>query len=144
MPKLPGVGTNLKRLRKEHGDIGQKELANATKVSFRTIQNSEAGHTDMGAGNLIALSRHFNITVEELAGEKRDQQGVRGNEEKMLPRPLPEDPFKEVQRFLNRVASLSIGQRKELENALEIIESGLDLGLGNYFEKDSNKGPHQG
>jgi transcriptional regulator with XRE-family HTH domain len=62
---LPPLAVNLKRLRTAR-ELSQKGLAEISGVSFRSIQNAEAGSTDLGAGTLIALADALEITVDEL------------------------------------------------------------------------------
>lgn len=61
----PALAGNLKRLRKARGS-SQKGLAADAGVSFRSIQNAEAGLSGMDADSLVAVARVFGITVDAL------------------------------------------------------------------------------
>lgn len=60
------IASNLKRLRKERGDLSQKKLAAISGVSFRTIQNVESEISDSGAFSLVSLADALGCTVDEL------------------------------------------------------------------------------
>ncbi len=63
-------GKFISELRKEEG-LTQKELADILNVSDKAISRWETGKGFPDVSSLVALSEHFNITVNELlAGEK--------------------------------------------------------------------------
>lgn len=65
-----GITENLKYLRQERAGISQKKLAADSGVSFRTIQNIEAGLSDGGAENLAAIAGVLNVSVDRLVGKQ--------------------------------------------------------------------------
>ncbi len=56
---------NLKSLRKEN-KIDQIKLASELKVSPKTVSHWETGYTEPSIAQLIALSKFFNVSLDEL------------------------------------------------------------------------------
>lgn len=60
---------NLIRLRKKIG-LSQEELGNELNVARQTVSKWELGETTPEMGNLIELSKLFDISIDELVGNK--------------------------------------------------------------------------
>ena len=59
------LSENLKSLRKEN-KIDQTKLADELKVSPKTISHWESGYTEPSVEQLVALSRFYNVSLDEL------------------------------------------------------------------------------
>ncbi len=63
---------NLMRLRRERG-LSQEELGNQLGVSRQTVSKWELGQTTPEMAKLIELSRLFDISIDELTGNYREE-----------------------------------------------------------------------
>lgn len=64
-------GSNLKQIRtSEH--LTQKQLAEATNLGVRTIQQYEANDRKPTFDALIALADYFNVSIDYLVGRSED------------------------------------------------------------------------
>lgn len=64
---------NLRKLRFEHGEISQQDLANAVGVTRLTIHSIEAGKFNPSTLLALKLARFFGVGMEDifsLAGEE--------------------------------------------------------------------------
>lgn len=60
-------GERLKLIRISEG-IAQSKLAEALKVSVKTISHWETNYTQPSVPQLIQLANFFNLTIDELVG----------------------------------------------------------------------------
>jgi len=68
---------NLRRLRFDHGEISQQDLANAVGVTRLTIHSIEAGKFNPSTLLALKLARYFGVDVEDifsLAGEESENE----------------------------------------------------------------------
>ena len=68
---------NLRKLRFEHGEISQQDLANAVGVTRLTIHSIEAGKFNPSTLLALKLARFFGVGVEDifnLAGEEGENE----------------------------------------------------------------------
>ena len=68
---------NLRKLRFEHGEISQQDLANAVGVTRLTIHSIEAGKFNPSTLLALKLARFFGVAVEDifnLAGEEGENE----------------------------------------------------------------------
>ena len=82
---------NLKTLRELKG-ISRKELADQTGLSYRSIQDYEQGHKDLGAAkarNVLRMAQVLDCSVEDLISEV-DFSELRSDELRMQKRMLAE------------------------------------------------------
>ncbi|MDE7121454.1 MAG: helix-turn-helix domain-containing protein [Oscillospiraceae bacterium] len=68
MYDLKRLGANIKYLRKSYGET-QEELGAVLNVEKNTISNYENGKREPDEATLVAIARHFMVTVEELIHE---------------------------------------------------------------------------
>lgn len=64
-----GFSENLKALRKAN-NLDQSQLANFLNVSSKTVSHWETGYTEPSINQLISLSKHFDVTIDELVDNK--------------------------------------------------------------------------
>ena len=57
---------NLRKLRFEHGEISQQDLANAVGVTRLTIHSIEAGKFNPSTLLALKLARFFGVGVEDI------------------------------------------------------------------------------
>jgi transcriptional regulator with XRE-family HTH domain len=88
------LSANLKSLR-EGRNFSQKELGRLTGVPWRSIQNAEAGLTDLGADSLVAIADVFLITVDDLLRKEASK---------------PPIPWADVQRLFRLLSALDESQ----------------------------------
>lgn len=69
MMKSIQIGLKLQALRKSQ-NLTQEDLAEKVGVSWRTISNLETGRTVPKLELIYDLSRHFNIGMDELLGNR--------------------------------------------------------------------------
>ena len=62
------TANKLLKLRKQH-NLSQEELAEKLGISRQAVSKWENGTSDPSTSNLIAISKLFNITPEELLKE---------------------------------------------------------------------------
>ena len=68
---------NLRKLRFEHGEISQQDLANVVGVTRLTIHSIEAGKFNPSTLLALKLARFFGVGVEDifnLAGEEGENE----------------------------------------------------------------------
>ena len=65
-------GERMRVLRKEKG-LTQKEIAEAVGVSWRAIQDIEAGKNP-GYSTMIKIADYFNVSMDYLAGRTDDRR----------------------------------------------------------------------
>jgi len=73
------VNKTLKKLRKDAG-LTQKELANQTGLSLRSIINYENGLREPNSKAMVALEKYFNVSGEFLRGEVDKQNFNQNND----------------------------------------------------------------
>ena len=66
MPKEMPIRSHIRRLRFEHGEMSQQELADRVGVTRQTIIAMEAGHYNPSLSLAFRLARAFNRNVEEV------------------------------------------------------------------------------
>ena len=64
-----GFSENFKVLRKAQ-KIDQKDLAKHLNVSSKTISHWETGYTEPSISQLIAISKFFDVSIDELVDNK--------------------------------------------------------------------------
>ncbi len=64
-----GFSENLKTLRKAN-NLDQKQLAEILNVSSKTVSHWETGYTEPSINQLISLSKHFDVTIDELVDNR--------------------------------------------------------------------------
>lgn len=64
-----GFSENFKVLRKAQ-KIDQKDLAKYLNVSSKTISHWETGYTEPSISQLIAISKFFDVSIDELVDNK--------------------------------------------------------------------------
>lgn len=69
------IGEKLKKLRKERGWT-QKELEERTGVAQRNISSYESGKLQPSSRTLRKFAEAFEVAVEELAGESRNEPAL--------------------------------------------------------------------
>jgi putative transcriptional regulator len=60
------LGNHLKKLRFEHGQITQQELANAVGVTRLTIHSIENGKFNPSTLLALKIARYFDLDLEEV------------------------------------------------------------------------------
>ena len=60
------IGNNLRKLRFEHNEISQDELAKAVGVSRQTIISIEKGKYSPSVGLAIKLAHFLKVSVEDI------------------------------------------------------------------------------
>ena len=60
------LGNNLRRLRFDHGELSQQELANAVGVTRLTVHSIEKGKFIPSTFLALKLARFFNTSVEDI------------------------------------------------------------------------------
>ena len=73
-----GLGNNIRRLRFEHGEMTQQELANAVGVTRVTIYSIESGKFVPSSLLALRIAKVFNVGFEEVfylddEEEKKDE-----------------------------------------------------------------------
>lgn len=68
------LGNNIQTLRKKKG-LSQEKLAEKISVTRQTISNWELGETSPNPEQLILLSKQFDISIDELAGNDAMSSG---------------------------------------------------------------------
>ena len=63
------VGENIKALRSAKG-MGQRELALALNISYKTISHWETGYTEPSIAQLCQLADFFDVSLDELVGRE--------------------------------------------------------------------------
>lgn len=66
MPKETPIRSHIRRLRFEHGEMSQQELADRVGVTRQTIIAIEAGNYNPSLALAFRLSRTFERTVEQV------------------------------------------------------------------------------
>ena len=66
MKKEQKLQNNLRRLRFEHDEISQQDLANAVGVTRLTIHSIETGKFNPSVSLALKIANFFNLPVEEL------------------------------------------------------------------------------
>lgn len=66
MKKENKLENNLRRLRFEHGEISQQDLANSVGVTRLTIHSIETGKFNPSVSLAIKIARFFDKPVEEI------------------------------------------------------------------------------
>ena len=66
MKKEQKLLNNLRRLRFEHDEISQQDLANAVGVTRLTIHSIETGKFNPSVSLALKIANFFNLPVEEL------------------------------------------------------------------------------
>lgn len=59
---------NIKDLREEHGELSQRQLADALKVTQPSISRWEQNPLAISGKNLIKLAKYFKVSVDSLLG----------------------------------------------------------------------------
>lgn len=75
------IGENIKRLRRKNG-MTQERLAEMLGVSYVAVSKWESASTCPDISLLIPLSEIFNVSVDELLGNKKSERAVRLEEVK--------------------------------------------------------------
>ena len=58
----------IKDLREEHGELSQRQLADALKVTQPSISRWEENQLSIRGENLIKLAKYFKVSVDSLLG----------------------------------------------------------------------------
>lgn len=79
MFNMQKVGRKIVKLRKNH-NMTQLELADKIGISFQAISNWERGGSMPDISKLLELASLFNVTIDELLGEKSEpvERAVKG------------------------------------------------------------------
>ena len=75
------LGNRLAQLRKEKG-ISQEELADKLGVSRQAVSKWERGEASPDTDNLIELAKIYNISLDELVGNKKEEKEEKHEEKK--------------------------------------------------------------
>ena len=67
------LGNNLKKLRFEHGNISQQQLANAVGVTRLTIHSIENGKFNPSTLLSLKIARFFDLALEEVFFIEKDE-----------------------------------------------------------------------
>ena len=71
---LPKISANIARLRSEHG-LTLRDIQDETGITISYLNSLERGlKANPSLSNLIALSRVFNVSLDELAGMPGKEQ----------------------------------------------------------------------
>jgi len=65
MSKRSDLGDNIRRIRKANHET-QRELGDAIHVSDTAIANYESGYRQPDIQTLMAIARHYGVSIEEL------------------------------------------------------------------------------
>lgn len=71
MFEMQKVGIKIAKLRKTH-NMTQTELADKMGVSFQAVSNWERGNSMLDISKLPELAEVFNVSIDEILGEKSD------------------------------------------------------------------------
>jgi putative transcriptional regulator len=66
LPPPPPIGNRIRRLRFEHGEMTQSELAERIGLTRQTVAAIEAGKYSPSLEAAFRISRVFNTTVEDV------------------------------------------------------------------------------
>lgn len=94
----------LQKLRTDRG-LKLREVADTLYVSTQTVGGWEAGRNYPSAEMLIALSKLFNVSIDELLSEEIEHEKLVAMDIKCI---LPEIPCAEKIYLLRKLMSLSI------------------------------------
>ncbi len=67
------LGNNLRKIRFEHDEISQQDLANAVGVTRLTIHSIEAGKFNPSTLLALKIARFFNKSVEDIFSLVEDE-----------------------------------------------------------------------
>lgn len=102
----------------ENSGVKLYEIADIIDVTYQTIQCYRDRNNYPTAKNLIRLSEHYNISIDEMLYYNEDSPPVRTPDERTLLRLFRKLPQDEQEVIIERMSELAEGADDKQENSL--------------------------